>query len=368
MNEINFSSDIFGIPYDDLPSTNDDGPDILKHVFNYFESYQRDFFIHFSNSYGLFPDSVPIVNSSPRLSDTYVKLVKLLCELPEPFIPRDLIKLYSISPSLTSAQQVVANLPLNKRTLFNQFVSLLREIAKNSIFPIEFDRVLGVAFAHQYTFNFFDYLTKQNCSSLCFPFSHLKSFLPEEQPNSYPEVDFEIDEPIDYTCINVDIPPEMLIAPSQTIAEQLARLYNSTKMQAKSFGLTDEILNNVDNISIQEAEKYRSELKSLLLQFEHQIAALINRKPLNSDKTPLASLYRIHMKLRNRCRIQSKRDELLIEKKKLQRELNDFRTEFEGKYGRKIASAADKAPVAVKYQRYKAIKEELAKLENRQPQ
>ena len=68
------------------------------------------------------------------------------------------------------------------------------------------------------------------------------------------------------------------------------------------------------------------------------------------------------MKLRNKCRNQSKRDDLIIEKKKLQRELNDFRSEFEAKYGRKISTAADKAPVAAKYQRYKAIKEELAKL------
>lgn len=363
MNKPRFSQEIFTIPYDSLPAKDENGPDIINDTISYFESMKDAFLSHLSHYYSVIPSQQSEQGFCSSLSDTFVQFIKLLCQLPDPFIPRDLFQLYSESPSLSSAQQVVVNLPSNKRTLFNRFIHLLRDISTKSIYPLELDRILGSAFVHQNTYDFFAFLTKQNTSALSFPFSQMKSFLPEEPANLYPEV--EVEELADYTKVNVEVPPEMLIAPSQTVAEQLAQLYNNTKIQARSYGLTDEILENVDNISIKEAEKYRSELKSILLQFERDIAILIKRKPVKSDKKPLSSLYRIHMILRNKCRVQSQRDELIIEKKKLQRELNDYRTEFEEKYGRKISSATDKAPIAAKYQRYKEIKEELAKLANK---
>lgn len=360
MNRISFPPEIFSLPYDSLQAKDENGPDIINDTISFFESHKEAFLAHLSHYYSYIPVSQTESNFCPSLSDTFLQFIKLLCKLPDPFIPRDLLQLYSESPSLSSAQQVAVSLPLNKRAPFNRLIHLLREISTKSIYPLELDRILGSAFAHQNTYNLFGFLTKQNTSALCFPFAKIKSFLPEEPPNLYPEI--EVNELDDYTKVNVEVPAEMLIAPSQTVAEQLAQLYNNTKVQARSYGLTDEILDNVDNISIKEAEKYRSEIKSILLQFEREIIPIIKRKPVKSDKKPLSSLYRIHMILRNKCRIQSQRDELIIEKKKLQRELNDYRTEFEEKYGRKISSAADKAPVAAKYQRYKEIKEELAKI------
>lgn len=360
MDSASFPAEIFTIPYDSLPSKDENGPDIINNTISFFESHKEAFLNHLSHYYSVVPIQQIESNHFPNLSDTFVHFIKLLCQLPDPFLPRNLIQLYSESPSLTSAQQVVVSLPLNKRNPFNRFIHLLRDITAHSIYPLELDRILGSAFAHSQTYNFFDFLTKQNTSALCFPFSSFKSFLPEEPPNLYPEI--ENSDAFDYTKVNVEVPAEMLIAPSQSIAEQLAQLYNNTKLQARSYGLTDEILDSVDSITIKEAEKYRSELKSILLQFERDIATIIKRKPVKSDKKPLSSLYRIHMILRNKCRVQSQRDELIIEKKKLQRELNDYRAEFEEKYGRKISSAADKAPIAAKYQRYKEIKEELARI------
>ncbi|OHT05202.1 hypothetical protein TRFO_27139 [Tritrichomonas foetus] len=363
--KVDFPPEIFNQPYDSLPLNESHIPIIFDEIIEYFENNKDDFTKHLSKSLALSSIFATDGSYSSDVSDVFMQFIKLLCELPEPFIPKHLIMLYSESPSLTSAQQVIANLQSSKRTLFNRFITLLRDIIKNTIYPLEFDRILGSAFAHQQTHNFFDFLTKQNSSALCFPWIPIKSFLPEEPPNAYPEI--EIDELIDYTKVDAEVPPELLVAPSQTVAEQLSELYNNTKLRAKSYGLTDEVLENIDSITIKDAEKFRSELKLILLQFEREIATLIKRKPVKSDKTPLSSLYRLHMRLRNKCRNQSRRDDLIIEKKKLQRELNDFRSEFEEKYGRKISSAADKAPVAAKYQRYKAIKEELAKLSKKPP-
>ena len=360
--EVQFLPEYFNVPYDSLPASSSNGPDILFTIMSYFESNFDDFIKHLTSSFAISNLFATDAKYSSTISDTFMYFIKLLCGLPEPFIPKHLILLYLESPSLTSAQQVVVNLGTNKRIIFNKFINLLRDGVKKSIYPLDFDRVLGPAFAHQQTYCFFNFLTKQKSTANCFPWIAIKSFLPEEPPVSYPENESNLDQLIDYTKVDAEVPPELLVAPSQNIAEKLSQLYNNTKIRAKSYGLTDEVLDNIDNISVNDAEKYRSELKLILVQFEKEVCSIIKRKPVKSDKIPLFSLYRLHMKLRNKCRNQSKRDDLIIEKKKLQRELNDFRSEFEAKYGRKISTAADKAPVAAKYQRYKAIKEELAKL------
>lgn len=357
-----FTEDLYGILYEDLPCESGNGADIFFSVVDCFEQNIEQFakYISTLTPFIKLPEETAKATND-TISELFCCFIKWLCKLPEPFIPHNLMQLYLENPNITAAQQTIAALQQNKRQVFNRFIKLLRKANNLFIFPVSYDQILGPAFAHQTTSFLFSFLVKESCSALLFPFQSIKSFLKEEL-NFYPEID--TDDIIDYTAIRSQVTPEMLIAPTTTIAEQLAQLYNDTKLKARALGLSDDIISKADKIPSSDAVKYKTELKSLLMEFENKMQEITGRKPTKGDKTPLTTLYKLHMDLRKRCRSKSHVDDLRAEKHALQKELNEFRVEFENKYGRPISNAADKASVASKYARYKAVKNELSMIES----
>ena len=356
-----YTSDIFGKSYDDLPPAGRIGPAVFVETVEAFESEMELFSL-------IIKSMCPVTGSFTTSSDMkgnkllslFLMFIRWLGELPEPFLPADVMGLYNEAPSLTAAQQVIASLPGHKRTTFNRFIRLLRTISENLICPVDFDGVFGEDFARQKTCSFFNFLCKETAGSLSFPWTEMKSFLPTVDTGFYPSLD-DIGT-LDYSKVSVEVPVEMIMAPCESVAIQVAQLYNDTKVRAMSFGLTDEVIENVDDIGMDEAVKLKAELKRILEQFESEYKAIVSKKPSKTDKIPLTALYQMHLNLRKRITTKSKHELLMEEKVALQKELNAYRDEFERKYGHKIETSADKAPVAEKYKRYCQVKRELAEL------
>ena len=359
-----YASDAFGKAYDDLPSSGRLGPDLFVETVEVFESDAGTFGMIVASMCpltGAFADVKDLKGN--KMLNLFLMFVRWLGELPEPFLPLDVMSLYKEGPSLTAAQQVIASLPGNKRTTFNRFVRLLRTVSEGLVCPVDFDGVFGEHFARQKTSSFFNFLCRETAAPMCFPWEGMKSFLPAVNTGFYPTV--EDLTSVDYSKVSVEVPVEMIVAPCESVAVRVAQLYNDTKVRAMSFGLTDEVIENVDNVGLEEAVKLKAELKRILEQFESEYKVIVSRKPSKTDKIPLTALYQMHLNLRKRTTIKSRREILMQEKIALQKELNAYRDDFERKYGHKIETTADKAPVLEKYKRYCQVKREIAELDKK---
>lgn len=350
--------DEFGVSYDDLSGESRLGPQIMIKFVEYFESNAEIIGDIVMTDAGFVKPQ--LTDNQHHVREILAVFKKWLENLPDPFLPFGIMTLYDIDPCLTAAQQVIATLPSNKRALFNRFVRIMRSVSDKSVHPLDFDAFFGPAFAKQKTHSFFNFLCRQDCFALSFPFGELKSFLPVEpaaEENAYP--DLGLGDCPDIAAIPTPIPVE----PGETRAVKLANLYSDAKVRAESFGLTEEVIQSISDISDAEAAKYKQELKHILVQFENEFASLMGTKPSKSDKLPLTALYKLHLDLRKKCQMRTEVEKLREEKALLQKQLNDYRDQFEKTYGHKIQTSADKAPVLEKYNRYREVKQQLAKLE-----
>ena len=348
MNEI-FS---FGVDYDKLPIKYDKYPDVFFMIFRYFEKSQ-DFkniiFLKYRISSSIQDNTGTVSEETKIIFNNFVKMIK---ELPQPFIPKDLVSLYLKEPCKAAAFSLLAALPASKNACLSKFIDLLTKAKEKMIHPLDYDEELGLLFARQRVPQLFNFLTKQSNFFLSFPMSSMHSFVEPRPITEYPDLDDIFDDSLTYKSMKMDS------------VVSIFDLYKEVNAHANYLGLNSESLGEIDEIPLNDAKKHCRNLKIILKDFEKRYENLAGKCPNKQAKEQLSALYHLRQRLKKRCE-RNELTDLIREKTALQVELNEFRDNFEKRYGRSIMYEDDKKPAAQKYERYKEIKQKIAELQQK---
>lgn len=357
---------VFGVPYDELPATIGSCPDIFTFIINFFKKNPDDFRSILFIQCKLLPDLQDNTGTpSSQMVEIFNVFIKLLCQLPEPFIPASIMVAFLSDPCITSANNLLVALPKNKKGIFQAFIKLLAQAQEMLLHPLQLDKLFGNAFARQNSLDLFSLLSQQKSSYLTFPFIPFSTVVPDPSKQLYPTIE-TISGPFHIQDI---VTPTIQIDEKETITYKLTELYSETKFRASSYGLDLQDYDSISEMSPEDIRKYKDTLKRVLVDFEKEFRSITKHKPTIEDKEPLTELYRLHDKLRRAGHTKSYELNMLYrEKTILRKELNAYRTDFENTYGRKIASAEDKLPIKDKYARYKEIKLRINELEESESQ
>lgn len=338
---------VIGVEYDKLPTTLTETPDIFELIYNYFRENLVEFkklIIRECCAINNVKKSLKKCNK--EIEDVFNIFINILKHLPQPFIPSDLVDIHSRYLCQQSATSCLVSLPNSKRNFLQRFITLLCECQSDSMFPLNFDKLIGFSFVQGCSYSLFSILTRQNNNYLCFPILEFKSL------SRFAITDGNSD--------NLMLTHLREEKQRVYIDSKISELKRRFEKNALNIGVTEDISKTLTKLSKEEAEKLKSQLKNLIIDFEKKL------RELSSDKVPkevIKKYYIIYDDIKQYISRSPTYIKLLEQKNKLQIELNQFRDDFEKKYGRKLQTSDDKKPVREKYDLYKQVKKKIEKYE-----
>lgn len=200
----------------------------------------------------------------------------------------------------------------------------------------------------------------------------LDFFFQSANEYAHPWLSFPINKAIDQSPA-LPTPQREAVLHEQWLREALKRL-----------GVRDfeevwrELQESEDAVRI---EKLKKSIKHELKMYDKFFSEVHGRASEASEKEVLRPLFNFYKKLRKWKPASSSNfgygeeqgqrqgphvldKELLAEKERLRKELNEYKKHFERAQGRKMQAKTDLAPIGEIYMRYKKVKEEIEKMKN----